>query len=121
MTDMIVSSSPELSLIAQTQRMTSLGLLSMKTMELQQAWDQFEYAYKSIGIQWPDDFDVAFPKKHEYASHEEEEDKLIGKKKVVKESKPKKTKRKHTGDTEPPPPPSHRHPLRNPHRNHHHP
>ena len=44
MTDLIVSGSPELSLIARTQLMTSLGLLSMKTMELCQAWDQFEYA-----------------------------------------------------------------------------
>ena len=50
MTDLIVSGSPELSLIARTQLMTSLGLLSMKTMELCQAWDQFEYAYKSTGI-----------------------------------------------------------------------
>ena len=99
MTDLIVSGSPELSLIARTQLMTSLGLLSMKTMELCQAWDQFEYGYKSTGIPWPDDFDVAFPKKHEYASHAEE-DKLIDKKKGgVKEPKPKKTKRKHTGDT----------------------
>ena len=64
MTDLIVAGSPELSLIARTQLMTSLGLLSMKTMELCQAWDQFEYAYKSTGIPWPDDFDVAFPKKH---------------------------------------------------------
>ena len=79
MTDLIVSGSPELSLIARTQLMTSLGLLSMKTMELCQAWDQFEYAYKSTGIPWPDDFDVAFPKKHEYASPAEE-DKVIGKK-----------------------------------------
>ena len=75
MTDLIVSGSPELSLIARTQLMTSLGLLSMKTMELCQAWDQFEYAYKSTGIPWPDEFDVAFPKKREYASHAEEVDK----------------------------------------------
>ena len=96
MTDLIVAGSPELSLIARTQLMTSLGLLSMKTMELCQAWDQFEYAYKSTGIPWPDDFDVAFPKKHA-----EEDQKKGG----VKEPKPKKTKRKHTGDTVVPPPP----------------
>jgi len=97
MTDLIVSGSPELSLIAQTQLMTSLGLLSMKTMELCQASDQFEYAYKSTGIPWPHDFDVAFPKKHA----EEEADQKKG---GVKEPKPKKTKRKHTGDTVVPPP-----------------
>jgi len=96
MTDLIVSGSPELSLIARTQLMTSLGLLSMKTMELCQAWEQFEYAYKSTGIPWPHDFDVDFPKKH---AEEEEEDKVIGKKRGVKEPKPKKLKRKHTGDT----------------------
>ena len=60
---------------------------------------QFEYAYKSTGIPWPDDFDVAFPKKHA----EEEVDKNKG---GVKEPKPKKTKRKHTGDTVVPPPPA---------------
>ena len=97
MTDLIVSGSPELSLIARTQLMTSLGLLSMKTMELCQAWDQFEYAYKSTGIPWPDDFDVAFPKKHA-----EEDTKKGG----VKEPKPKKTKRKHPGDTVVPPSPA---------------
>ena len=100
MTDLIVAGSPELSLITRTQLMTSLGLLSMKTMELCQAWDQFEYAYKSTGIPWPHDFDVAFPKKHA----EEEDQKKGG----VKEPKPKKTKRKHTGDTVVPPPPSSR-------------
>ena len=68
-------------------------------MELCQAWDQFEYAYKSTGIPWPHDFDVAFPKKHA----EEEEDSKKGR---GKEPKPKKTKRKHTGDTVVPPPPS---------------
>ena len=98
MTDLIVAGSPELSLIARTQLMTSLGLLSMKTMELCQAWDQFEYAYKSTGIPWPHDFDVAFPKKHA----EEDDPKKGG----VKEPKPKKTKRKHTGDTVVPPPPA---------------
>ena len=97
MTDLIVAGSPELSLIARTQLMTSLGLLSMKTMELCQAWDQFEYAYKSTGIPWPHDFDVAFPKKHA------EEDSKKGR---GKEPKPKKTKRKHTGDTVVPSPPS---------------
>ena len=96
MTDLIVAGSPELSLIARTQLMTSLGLLSMKTMELCQAWEQIEYAYKSTGIPWPHDFDVAFPKKHA----EEEDQKKGG----VKEPKPKKTKRKHTGDTVVPPP-----------------
>ena len=96
MTDLIVSGSPELSLIARTQLMTSLGLLSMKTMELCQAWDQFEYAYKSTGIPWPHDFDVAFPKKHAEVDQ---------KKGGVKEPKPKKTKRKHTGDMVVPPPP----------------
>ena len=99
MTDLIVAGSPELSLIARTQLMTSLGLLSMKTMELCQAWDQFEYAYKSTGIPWPHDFDVAFPKKHA----EEEEDSKKGR---GKEPKPKKTKRKHTGDTVVPSPPA---------------
>ena len=104
MTDIIVSGSPQLSLITRTQLMTSIGLLSMKTMELQQAWDQFGYAYHGIGVQWPGDFYVAFPKKQEYPSHGE--DNLIGKNVgVVKEPKPKKTKRKHTGDTVLPPPP----------------
>ena len=92
MTELIVAGSPELSLIARTQLMTSLGLLSMKTMELCQAWDQFEYAYKSTGIPWPHDFDVAFPKKQA----EDEEDSKKGR---GKEPKAKKTKRKHTGDT----------------------
>ena len=68
----------------------------MKTMELCQAWDQFEYAYKSTGIPWPQDFDVAFPKKQA----EEDDPKKGG----GKEPKPKKTKRKHTGDTVVPPP-----------------
>ena len=90
-----MAGSPELSLIARTQLMTSLGLLSMKTMELCQAWDQFEYAYKSTGIPWPHDFDVAFPKKHA-----EEDTKKGGE----KDPKPKKTKRKHPGDTVVPPP-----------------
>ena len=96
MTELIVAGSPELSLIARTQLMTSLGLLSMKTMELCQAWDQFEYAYKSTGISWPQDFDVAFPKKRA----EEEEDSKKGR---GKEPKAKKTKRKHPGDTVVPP------------------
>ena len=96
MTDLIVAGSPELSLIARTQLMTSLGLLSMKTMELCQAWDQFEYAYKSTGIPWPRDFDVAFPKKQA-----EEEDSKKGR---GKEPKAKKSKRKHPGDTVVPPP-----------------
>ena len=97
MTELIVAGSPELSLIARTQLMTSLGLLSMKTMELCQAWDQFEYAYKSTGIPWPQDFDVAFPKKQA----EEEEDSKKGRRK-----EPKKTKRKHPGDTVVPPSPA---------------
>ena len=96
MTELIVAGSPELSLIARTQLMTSLGLLSMKTMELCQAWDQFEYAYKSTGIPWPQDFDVAFPKKQA----EEEDSKKKGR---GKEPKAKKTKRKHPGDTVVPP------------------
>ena len=101
MTDLIVSGSPELSLIARTQLMTSLGLLPMNTMELCQAWDQFEYAYKSTGIPWPDDFEVAFPKKHEYVSHAE--DKVIGKKRgegTQTQENQTKTHRRH-GDTTP--------------------
>ena len=97
MTDLIVAGSPALSLIARTQLMTSLGLLSLTTMELCQAWDQFEYAYKSTGIPWPHDFDVAFPKKHAEVDR---------KKGGGKEPQPKKTKRKHPGDTVVPPSPA---------------
>ena len=95
MTDLIVAGSPELSLIARTQLMTSLGLLSMKTMELCQAWDQFEYAYKSTGIPWPHDFDVAFPKKQ---AEEDDSKKGRGEGTQTQENQTK-TPRRHGGTT----------------------
>ena len=86
----IIDGSPQLSLSSKSQLMSSMGILLLKIVELQQAWDQFDYAWKRAGVLWPEHFFVFFPKKHKYSLTGEEEEE----EERVEEPKPKRVKTK---------------------------
>ena len=62
----IKDGSPQLNLSVKSQLMSAMGNLSLKIVEMQKAWDEFDYAWKSAGALWPEHFFVFFPKKHKY-------------------------------------------------------
>ena len=83
----VIDGSPQLSLSSKSQFMSSMGILSLKIVELQQAWDQFDFAWKRAGVLWPEHFLVYFPKKRKYSLTGKEEER-------AEEPKPKRVKTK---------------------------
>ena len=67
-TDTIMHESPQLNLTTKSILMNEVGILSLKTIELQKAWEEVNYALKRGGVLWPSQFAVFFPKKLKYTS-----------------------------------------------------
>ena len=91
----VIDGSPQLSLSSKSQLMSSMGILSLKIVELQQAWDQFDFAWKRAGVLWPEHFFVFFPKKRKYSlTGKEEEHQQEDEDEGFQEPKPKRVKTK---------------------------
>ena len=91
----IMDGSPQLNVSVKSQLMSRMSILSLKIVELQKAWDEFDYAWKSAGVLWPEDFFVFFPKKRKYTSRgQEEEHQQEEEDEGFQEPKPKRVKTK---------------------------
>ena len=91
----IMDGSPQLNVSVNSQLMSRMSILSLKIVELQQAWDEFDYAWKSAGVLWPEHFFVLFPKKRKYTSRgQEEKHQQEDEEERAEEANPKRVKTK---------------------------
>ena len=72
--DTIMHESPQLNLATKSNLMTGVGILSLKTIEMQKALEDVNYNLNRAGVLWPSQLTVVFPQKLKYTSrgHEEE-------------------------------------------------
>ena len=118
--DTILHESPQLNLTSKSNLMNGVGILSLKTIELQKAWEEVNFALKRAGVVWPSQLTVLFPQKLKYTHRgyveEEEETTPQSPSEEEEEPKPKRTKkskgetsrrvRKNKSSPPPPPPPT---------------
>ena len=114
--DTILHESPQLNLTSKFNLMNGVGILSLKTIELQKAWEEVNYALKRAGVLWPSQLTVLFPQKLKYTSRgyaeeeettphspsEEEEGYQEPKRKRTKKSKGETTRRVRKNKSSPP-------------------
>ena len=58
----IMHESTQLNFSAKSQLMSGVGNVSLKIVELQKAWDNLDYGWKSAGVLCPEHFFVFFPR-----------------------------------------------------------
>ena len=114
--DTILHESPQLNLTSKSNLMNGVGILSLKTIELQKAWEEVNFALKRAGVVWPSQLTVLFPQKLKYTrrGYAEEETTPQSPSEEEEEPKPKQTKkskgetsrrvRKNKSSPAPPPP-----------------